>query len=90
MKSVYKRGQHKEIGKYQDHRGMPQEIGYWTCEDMHIGTQPIATTCYVALQLMVYYRYLPTGQKDAWKVTEEKEEKVSGAAKDDIEVSIDI
>ena len=90
MKSVYKRGQHKEVGKYQDHRGMPQEIGYWTCEDMHIGTQPIATTCYVALQLMVYYRYLPTGQKSAWKVAEEKEEKVSGAAKDDIEVSIDI
>ena len=90
MKSVYKRGQHKEIGKYQDHRGMPQEIGYWTCEDMHIGTQPIATTCYVALQLMVYYRYLPTGQKSAWKVVEEKEEKVSGAAKDDVEVSIDI
>ena len=90
MKAVYKRGQHKEIGKYQDHRGMPQEIGYWTCEDMHIGTQPVATTCYVALQLMVYYRYLPTGQKNAWKVTEEKEEKVSGAAKDDVEVSIDI
>lgn len=90
MKAVYKRGQHKEVGKYQDHRGMPQEIGYWTCEDMHIGTQPIATTCYVALQLMVYYRYLPTGQKDAWKITEEKEEKVSGAAKDDVEVSIDI
>ena len=90
MKNVYKRGQHKEVGKYQDHRGMPQEIGYWTCEDMHIGTQPVATTCYVALQLMVYYRYLPTGQKNAWKVTEEKEEKVSGAAKDDVEVSIDI
>ena len=90
MKAVYKRGQHKEVGKYQDHRGMPQEIGYWTCEDMHIGTQPVATTCYVALQLMVYYRYLPTGQKNAWKVTEEKEEKVSGAAKDDVEVSIDI
>ena len=90
MKAVYKRGQHKEVGKYLDHRGMPQEIGYWTCEDMHIGTQPVATTCYVALQLMVYYRYLPTGQKSAWKVVEEKEEKVSGAAKDDVEVSIDI
>ena len=90
MKAVYKRGQHKETGKYQDHRGMPQEIGYWTCEDMHIGSQPIAPTCYVALQLMVYYRYLPTGQKSAWKVTEEKEEKVSGAAKDDVDVSIDI
>ena len=47
-------------------------------------------TCLAALQLMVYYRYLPTGQKNAWKVTEEKEEKVTGAAKDDIDVSIDI
>ena len=90
MKACYKRGQHKETGKYQDHRGMPQEIGYWTCEDMHIGSQPIAPTCYVALQLMVYYRYLPTGQKSALKVTEEKEEKVSGTAKDDVEVVIDI
>jgi len=90
MKSCYKRGQIKETGKYLDHRGMPQEIGYWNCEDMHIGSQPIAPTCYIALQLMVYYRYLPTGQKNAWKVTEEKEEKVTGAAKDDVDVSIDI
>ena len=90
MKSCYKRGQIKETGKYLDHRGMPQEIGYWNCEDMHIGSQPIAPTCYIALQLMVYYRYLPTGQKSAWKVTEEKEEKVTGAAKDDVDVSIDI
>lgn len=91
MKAVYKRGQRKIAGKYLDHTGMPQELGYWECEDMHIGTQPIAPTCYVALQLMVYYRYLPTGQKSAWKVTEEKEEtEVTGAAKDDVDVSIDI
>lgn len=90
MKAVYKRGQRREVGKYVDHRGMPQEIGYWMCEDMHIGTQPIAPTCYIALQLMVYYRYLPTGQKNAWKVTDEKEEKVSSSASDDVDVSIDI
>lgn len=91
MKAVYKRGQRKIAGKYLDHTGMPQELGYWECEDMHIGSQPIAPTCYVALQLMVYYRYLPTGQKSAWKVTEEKEETdVSSAAKDDVDVSIDI
>ena len=91
MKAVYKRGQRKIAGKYLAHTGMPQELGYWECEDMHIGTQPIAPTCYVALQLMVYYRYLPTGQKSAWKVTEEKEEtEVTGAAKDDVDVSIDI
>lgn len=91
MKAVYKRGQRKIAGKYLDHTGMPQELGYWECEDMHIGSQPIAPTCYVALQLMVYYRYLPTGQKSVWKVTEEKEETdVSSAAKDDVDVSIDI
>ncbi|MDY5597593.1 MAG: hypothetical protein SPG40_08905 [Kiritimatiellia bacterium] len=91
MKAVYKHGQRKIAGKYLDHTGMPQELGYWECEDMHIGSQPIAPTCYVALQLMVYYRYLPTGQKSAWKVTEEKEETdVSSAAKDDVDVSIDI
>lgn len=91
MKAVYKRGQRKIAGKYLDHTGMPQELGYWECEDMHIGSQPIAPTCYIALQLMVYYRYLPTGQKNAWKVTDEKEETdVSSAAKDDVDVSIDI
>ncbi len=91
MKAVYKRGQRKIPGKYLDHNGMPQELGYWECEDMHIGSQPIAPTCYIALQLMVYYRYLPTGQKNAWKVTDEKEEtNVPTAAKDDVDVSIDI
>ena len=34
--------------------------------------------------------YLPTGQKNAWKITDEKEEKVTGAAKADVDVSIDI
>ena len=32
----------------------------------------IITTCYVAQQLMVYYRYLPTSSREAWNAEEEK------------------
>ena len=51
---------------YVDPDGVPHETGYWFCKDQHIGDQPFWTTCYVAHQLMVYYRYLPTYAKEAW------------------------
>ncbi len=89
MKHVYTRGQ-KVLGvaesNYVDEKGRPQETGYWRCKDMHIGSQPLMPTCYVAQQLMVYYRYLPTGSKEAWNVTEEK--KVEATQSDDITVGI--
>ena len=46
--------------------GKPRETGCWRCLDQHIGDQPFWTTCYVAHQLMVYYRYLPTSSQEAW------------------------
>ena len=46
--------------------GKPHETGCWRCLDQHIGDQPFWTTCYVAHQLMVYYRYLPTCSQEAW------------------------
>lgn len=67
MKLVYVTGQEIEKGGYVDHHGRPQEIGYWHCEDQHIGLQPIMPTCYIVQQLMVYYRYLPTGSKSVWE-----------------------
>jgi len=67
MKDVYVKGQEVEKGKYTDHKGKSHEIGYWHCEDQHIGLQPIMPTCYIVQQLMVYYRYLPTGSKEAWQ-----------------------
>ena len=67
MKDVYVSGQEVEKGKYTDHNGKDHEIGYWHCEDQHIGQQPIMPTCYIVQQLMVYYRYLPTSSKEAWE-----------------------
>ena len=65
MVDAYYGGQTVKRGAYVDAKGAKRELGYWTCEDMHVGTQPVAPTCWVALQLMVYYRYLPTSSKRA-------------------------
>ena len=53
----------KEESKYIDHKGRPQETGYW---DQYNGNkdsgggQPIFGTLLFVLQLEVYYRFLPT------------------------------
>ncbi len=44
---------------YVDHKGDPQEIGWWENGD-NASDRPVMDTCLAALQLMVYYRYLPT------------------------------
>ena len=77
MVRTYVTGQHRLANTgYKDPKGHPQELGYWTCEDMHISRDTtgmeIITTCYVAQQLMVYYRYLPTSSREAWNAEEEK------------------
>ena len=91
MIDVYYKGQTIKKGAYTDARGIARDVGYWTCEDMHVGTQPVAPTCWIALQLMVYYRYLPTSSKAARgigakpkPVEQPKEEKL------DVEVEVDI
>ena len=77
MVRTYLAGQHRLANAgYKDSKGRPQELGYWTCEDMHISRDAagmeVITTCYVAQQLMVYYRYLPTSSREAWNAEEEK------------------
>ncbi len=47
---------------YVDDKGKPQEIGHWVNTDAHTD-RPIMDTCLAALQMMVYYRYLPTFKK---------------------------
>ncbi|MEI7898789.1 MAG: prenyltransferase/squalene oxidase repeat-containing protein [bacterium] len=54
----------------KDHNGKDQDIGWWENGDTHTD-RPVMDTCLAALQLMVYYRYLPTTSKDAVKVEEE-------------------
>ncbi len=49
----------KESSGYVDHLGTPHAIGFWENEDNH-SDRPVMDTTLTALQLMVYYRYLPT------------------------------
>ena len=74
--------------------GKPRKIGFWDCSQD--GTCKSAghtmTTCLCALQLMVYYRYLPTTQTKAAKAetTGEEEDKSKGKKSKDIDVEVDI
>ena len=74
--------------------GKPRKIGYWDCgkDSTCKSAGDTMTTCLCALQLMVYYRYLPTTQTKAAKAITSGEDE--GAAKDkkskDIEVEVDI
>jgi len=72
--------------------GKPRKIGYWkmdkseqTCQS---GGDTMAT-CLCALQLMVYYRYLPTTQTKAAKAITEPEDSGKKKSKD-IDVEVDI
>ena len=91
MIDVYFKGQTVQKGVYTDLRGVKRDTGYWKCEDMHVGSQPITPTCWVALQLMVYYRYLPTSSKKARGITGAKPaEAEKKAAPATVEVEVDI
>ena len=86
MKNIYVPSQKttpKATSGYVDHKGNPQEIGWWENKDAH-SDRPVMDTCLTALQLMVYYRYLPTTSAAAIKV--EEEIKVSTSDKEDIKV----
>ncbi len=70
---------------YVDDKGQYQEIGHWVNTDAHTD-RPIMDTCLAALQMMVYYRYLPT-----FKQVDVPAEVVSDASdKGDIVVDTDL
>ena len=73
----------------QDAAGKPQQMGYWENKDTHNGKFRVMSTCLAALQLMVYYRYLPTTQLTATQV-EADVESLSKDATGEVGVSIDI
>ena len=50
----------------KDWSGQDHKQGYYVNED-NFSTRPYMDSCLVALQLMVYYRYLPTTQTSAAK-----------------------
>jgi hypothetical protein len=88
MKKIYVPAQKvtpKESSGYVDHKGVPRDIGCWENKDQHTD-RPVMDTCLAALQLMVYYRYLPTTSKEALHVEEEIAAKPADAT--DIKVNI--
>ena len=70
-----------------DATGKPQPMGHWINKDHY--NYDVMGTCLAALQLMVYYRYLPTTQLKATEV-ETDVEALSKDATGEVGVSIDI
>jgi len=87
MKTVYVAEQKIQKAAIKDMAGKDQDIGWWENKDNH-SDRPVMDTCLAALQLMVYYRYLPTTQEVAVKV----EEEIVSTSTDteDIKVNVDI
>ena len=67
--------------------GREHDQGYFENDDRW-STRPVMDSCLVALQLMVYYRYLPTMQTRAGEVETEPPSNVP--VMDEVEVDVDI
>ena len=92
MKALYPKAIVKVVKDGQpytvlDAKGNKREIGHWVNGDTY--NYDVMGTCLAALQLMVYYRYLPTTKLEATKV-ETDVEALSNEKKGDIDVTIDI
>ena len=70
MKKPYVQAQIIEKNAIKDPKGKLRDIGHWVNSDTNTD-RPVMDTCLAALQLMVYYRYLPTTKASAVKVEEE-------------------
>jgi len=91
MKPIYLKELKIEKDAYTDHLGKLRDIGHWENTDAHTD-RPVMDTCLAALQLMVYYRNLPTTQAGA--VRENPADAAAGGAAmatvegDDIKVDL--
>ena len=70
MKPRYIKAQQVTKNAIKDDKGVDRDIGWWENAD-GFSDRPVMDTCLAALQLMVYYRYLPTTSKEAVQVEEE-------------------
>ncbi|MCR5414137.1 MAG: terpene cyclase/mutase family protein [Kiritimatiellae bacterium] len=71
--------------------GKPRKIGYWKAVDsLGAGGGDTMSTCLCALQLMVYYRYLPTTQTKAAKAITDPDDGGKKDKSNDIDVDVDI
>lgn len=87
MIDVYVAEQKIEKNAIKDMNGKDCDVGHWENKDSHTD-RPVMDTCLAALQLMVYYRYLPTTKESAVKV--EEEIAASASDTDDIKINVDI
>ena len=73
--------------------GKPRRIGYWKMDKTEATCQAggdTMATCLCALQLMVYYRYLPTTQTKAARANTEPDDSSTKDKSKDIDVEVDI
>ncbi len=84
MKKLYP-GKLKDAGMVKDWSGKDHKAGYIINNDPW-SAGAVQDTCLLALQLMVYYRYLPTTQAPK----EEAAEKSSATESSDVSVEVDI
>ncbi len=77
----------KDKSGYVDHKGKPHEIGWWEMEHGITGHTDgeVMDTCLCALQLQVYYRYLPT-----FKAPKDIDEEELSLTDDDEDIEIEI
>ncbi|MBO4288081.1 MAG: terpene cyclase/mutase family protein [Kiritimatiellae bacterium] len=83
MKPPYVKAQIIEKDAIEDMKGKKCDIGHWRNADHY--SSATMDTCLAALQLMVYYRYLPTTKQDAVKV----EEEITASATDTDDITVD-
>ena len=93
MKALYPRTMKTLPDTIPGPDGKARKIGYWpwvadgTCKS----AGDTMTTCLCALQLMVYYRYLPTTQTKAAKaITSGEDDKKDTKKSNDVNVEVDI
>lgn len=87
MKKLYTKSIIDLDKRVLDYLGKEHKQGYFENKDAH-STRPYMDTCLAALQLMVYYRYLPTTQIKA--AEPEARESEASADKSDIGVVVDL
>jgi len=74
-----------EKDTYTDPLGNLQEIGWWVNTDA-LSDRPVMDTCLAAIQLMVYYRNLPTTRARAVRQDTAGTATTAATATDDIPV----
>ncbi len=85
MKPIYIKAQKVLKNAIKDMNGKDCDIGWWENVDKHTD-RPVMDTCLAALQLMVYYRYLPTTSKEAVQV----EAEIEATATDTGDIQVDV